>query len=382
MVKMLALALPLWSLLLVSSSAYTPLSDATIRKLPQVITADFDIYDKQGLLAPILIPRVPGTPGSASVRQHFADYFHHNLPEWQIGYQNSTSTTPTSNGEQVPFVNMIMTRDPPWVKSVGNVGRLVLVAHYDSKLSPTGFIGAIDSAAPCAMLLHTARAIDDALTKKWNAMSAAGVTDYELEDAKGVQILLLDGEEAFIDWTSTDSIYGARSLAAEWESTVHPATSTFRTPLESMELFVLLDLLGAANPSIPSYFKTTHWAYQHMADVEQRLDNAGLLKVKRKRPFLYERDKPDSSMWYGGQIGDDHVPFQDRGVEVLHIIPLQFPAVWHKMTDDGEHLDLDTVMDWATITTAFAAEFMELDGHFSGKWKPKPRRASHDRSEL
>ena len=31
--------------------------------------------------------------------------------------------------------------------------RLVVSAHYDSKINPEGFIGAIDSAAPCAMLL-------------------------------------------------------------------------------------------------------------------------------------------------------------------------------------------------------------------------------------
>jgi len=29
----------------------------------------------------------------------------------------------------------------------------VLAAHYDSKLTPEGFLGATDSAVPCAMLL-------------------------------------------------------------------------------------------------------------------------------------------------------------------------------------------------------------------------------------
>jgi glutaminyl-peptide cyclotransferase len=34
------------------------------------------------------------------------------------------------------------------------------------------------------------------------------------------------------------------------------------------------------------------------------------------------------------------------------------------MEDDGEHLDIDTVEDWAKLVTAFAAEWMELEGHF------------------
>jgi hypothetical protein len=56
------------------------------------------------------------------------------------------------------------------------------------------------------MLLHAARTLDAALTKKWE--SGAG-DDLDVEH-KGVQILLLDGEEAFHSWTDTDSLYGAR----------------------------------------------------------------------------------------------------------------------------------------------------------------------------
>jgi hypothetical protein len=58
------------------------------------------------------------------------------------------------------------------------------------------------------MLMHAARSIDEALTKKWEAMAADGTE--ELEEQKGVQIIFLDGEEAFLSWTDTDSLYGAR----------------------------------------------------------------------------------------------------------------------------------------------------------------------------
>ncbi|KAF2022373.1 hypothetical protein BU24DRAFT_458230 [Aaosphaeria arxii CBS 175.79] len=364
--------LSLVSLFSAACSAYTPLSDETLQKLPSSGT-DFDI--KTGaILAPILRTRVSGTPGNAAVLQHFVDFFKKELPEWRLEFHNSTSTTPLSNGLEVPFRNLIATRDPPGTRP-GDVGRLAMVAHYDSKISPEGFIGAIDSAAPCAMLLHAARSIDKALTKKWEATADS----LELDEQQGVQILLLDGEEAFLSWTDEDSLYGARALAADWEFTYHPAMSTFRTPLDSIDLFVLLDLLGSASPAIPSYFKTTHWAYKHMAEVEKRLRGLGMFKSSPNHPanvakrenkkpraepqFLPESDKP-ADRFYGGGIGDDHVPFMARGVEILHIIPSPFPKVWHEIEDDGEHLDMNTVEDWARLVTAFMAEWMDLEGHF------------------
>ncbi|KAI8938755.1 hypothetical protein NX059_004621 [Plenodomus lindquistii] len=370
------------------AAAYHVLSDETLKNLPGP-GDDFDIK-KGSLLAPILVPRVSGTEGNAAVRQHFVDFFTSQLPDWRLELHNSTSTTPVSKGSEVPFVNIIATRDPPTSRP-GDVSRLALVAHYDSKYTPKGFIGATDSAAPCAMLMHIARSIDAALTKKW---AASGADDLDA-DHKGVQIILLDGEEAFRSWTDTDSLYGARALAEDWESTFHAAASTYRTPLDSIELFLLLDLLGSKGPRVPSYFKTTHWAYKHMALAEDRLRTMGMMKsspnhvekregrenkTPREEPrFLPEANKGEDA-FMGGFVQDDHVPFMARGVEILHIIPTPFPRVWHEMSDDGEHLDMDTVEDWTKLVMAFTGEWMELEGYFDLKdWK---REVDTAKSEL
>lgn len=188
---------------------------------------------------------------------------------------------------------------------------------------------------------------------------------------------------------------GHRSLAESWESTFHTAASIYRTPLDSIELFLLLDLLGSKGPLIPSYFKTTHWAYKHMANAENRLRKLGLMKSspnhaaklakregqkRRAEPnFLYEGNKHDDG-FMGGFVQDDHVPFMARGVEILHIIPTPFPDVWHEITDDGEHLDMDTVEDWTKLVMAFTAEWMELEGFFD--FKAKKRRETLEKSEL
>lgn len=363
-------------LLAFEALAYSPLSDDTLlNRLPRPDNADFDIHTGN-LLAPILIPRVPGTAGSRQVLQHFVEFFRHSLPDWTLAFQNSTSKTPTHGNSEVPFINLIASRDPPWSRT-GDVGRLTLVAHYDSKYQPDGFIGATDSAAPCAMIMHAIRSIDAALTNKWEAIRAQGDLDLDFEEQKGIQVLLLDGEEAFHSWTATDSIYGARSLAEEWEHTMHPATSIYKNYLDSIELFVLLDLLGSPEDlPIPSWQHTSHWSYVKMAEAEERLRNLGLFKSQSGRVWLPEKKKKETDMFNSYYMQDDHIPFIARGVNVLHLIPSRFPSVWHTMRDDAEHLDIPTVEDWALLTATFAAEYMELEGHFDISASRKVKR--HD----
>lgn len=150
--------------------------------------------------------------------------------------------------------------------------------------------------------------------------------------------------------------------------------STYKTPLHAISLFVLLDLLGASSPTIPSYFLPTHWAYRNMAELEKRMRDLSILESKPSKPFLPEVDKKASSFGRG-YIGDDHVPFMQRGVEILHLIPSPFPThLWHKMEDDGEHLDLETCRDWARIVTAFSMEWLEL-GNFMPKQTKKDVRS-------
>lgn len=152
--------------------------------------------------------------------------------------------------------------------------------------------------------------------------------------------------------------------------------STYHTALNSITLFLLLDLLGTAKPHVPSYFKTTHWAYQHLAAIELRLRTLGIMQSGADSIFLPESKKAASQFNSAWGVQDDHIPFMARGVEVLHVIPSPFPHVWHTMADDGEHLDSATVEDWARMVTAFVGEWMDLEGYF-----PTPPKALHERQE-
>lgn len=346
---------------------------------------NFDPKNTTGLLAPILRVRLPGTKESAEVRAHFRDFFEQSpalasgpdgSSSWEVEEDNFYDTTPVppvQGGEvNVSFTNLAAVRDPPGTRP-GDVGRLTLVAHYDSKREPAGFIGAIDSAFPCALILQVLANLDAALTRKWQT-SADG--DNHI---RGLQVLLLDGEEALKDWTATDSIYGARHMARTWDEQTgdYGVTTQRKSRLDAIDLFLLLDLLGTAAPNIPSYYKHTDWAHVHL-DRLQRLIRGESTEAKSENTRDNKKngqkkasvDKAEDG-WFarpgkffmGGKIGDDHLPFHNFGVPILHLIPVPFPHVWHTIEDDADHLDMPTMVEWAQIMTVFVAEYMELSGY-------------------
>jgi glutaminyl-peptide cyclotransferase len=155
----------------------------------------------------------PGTPGQTAAQNHIASYFRSELPQWNISWQNSTSTTPVSGGAKIPFANLIVKREPPWTRP-GEANLLTLVAHYDSKYAPQGFVGATDSAVPVAVIMWVAKVVDEHVSRMYREMSELGEGGTVAMDM-GIQILFLDGEEAFQSWTDTDSLYGARYATSE-----------------------------------------------------------------------------------------------------------------------------------------------------------------------
>jgi len=54
-----------------------------------------------------------------------------------------------------------------------------------------------------------------------------------------LQLIFFDGEEAFVHWTDTDSIYGARHLAAQMEKTSVKKDGVTVSQLQMMVCFVL-----------------------------------------------------------------------------------------------------------------------------------------------
>ncbi|XP_067170496.1 glutaminyl-peptide cyclotransferase-like protein [Apteryx mantelli] len=292
---------------------------------------------RETFLRPLLRPRVPGSAGSRAARQHLAARLGALSAGWRLELDAFEAATPRG---PVAFASLVATAAPAAARR-----RLALACHYDSKALPPDargrpFVGATDSALPCALLLELAAALDARL--RHAARQGADTT---------LQLLFLDGEEAFGEWSASDSLYGARHLAARMAAAPHPPGGT---QLGAISLLVLLDLLGAPEPTIYSHFARTHAWFLQLVAIEKRLHRLGLLR-SHPREQMYFQPGPAP-----GPVEDDHVPFLQRGVPVLHLIPTPFPRVWHTPEDTEANLDPPTAENLGKILAVFVADFLRL----------------------
>lgn len=239
---------------------------------------------------------------------------------------------------------------------------LTLACHYDSKyFSDFEFVAATDSAVPCAIMLNLVRTLLPSL-------SESNLNNKEIS----LQLLFIDGEEAFVDWGPMDSLYGSRHLARKWEDTVSKNSKGQRvTELQKIvslivylqnredilkhiflfqELFVLLDLIGAPGGRYFSLFQDTYSQFRQLHGIERSLGRLGRLRTNN---FQFQRRELSNA-----QIEDDHVPFQVRGVPILHLISLPFPSHWHKQGDNYQNLDFDTIRSFNDILRVYVYDYL------------------------
>ncbi|KAI0293610.1 glutaminyl-peptide cyclotransferase-like protein [Russula brevipes] len=350
-----------------------PLSASAISELPNLRdpSKNLDPSDPSSHLRKILIPRTPDTENHTLVRNYLVSTLR--ALDWHVEEDTFVDKTPYGFKN---FTNVIATKDPDAPR------RVILAAHYDSKYFGTypknQFVGATDSAAPCAMILDLAETLNPLLDARAKRVQQGELDLDEDEDAAEttLQLIFFDGEEAFIHWTDTDSTYGARHLAEKWATTFlspHPkrrllSAATPETMLSTIEHLVLVDLLGAANPQVRSYFPDTAWLFDALASAETRLRDAGVLDGAAVGPsFFRSRGAHDINLSY---MADDHLPFLRRGVSVLHIIAEPFPHVWHTLGDDATILDLPTMRAWNLILRVFFVEYLGLGPDLSKREEP------------
>ncbi|XP_068151107.1 glutaminyl-peptide cyclotransferase isoform X1 [Drosophila tropicalis] len=291
-----------------------------------------NLSDKQHLreaIRNILIPRVVGTGNHSIVRQYIVQSLR-DL-DWKVELNSFHDTAPIVGA--LHFHNIIATLNP------NAESYLVLACHYDSKYMPdVEFLGATDSAVPCAMLLNLAHV----LQKHLGSLKTA---------KRSLMLLFFDGEEAFDEWGPKDSIYGARHLAQRWEK---------EGKLDSIDMLVLLDLLGAPDPAFYSFFANTESWYMRLLALESRLSSRGLLEqytssgVAPRDPTRYFQAQAMRSSY----IEDDHIPFLKRNVPILHLIPVPFPTVWHTPDDNESVIDYSTTDNLALIIRLFTLEYL------------------------
>lgn len=304
------------------------------------VNSDYNAFLE--LLKPILIERVSDTPGNKIVR----DYLSSKMEEygWIVEQNSFVDETPYGNKNFVNVVaNLPIGRNFEKNYKIENDdyskfhlnNRIVIACHYDSKLEDYEFIGAIDSAVPCAIMLDLAKFLKE---------------NYETEQfrriSRHLQFLFFDGEEAFKEWNDKDSIYGARHHAKRL------LTNFSQKSFDSIDLFVLLDLIGAQKSKFPNYFSATSNTYRLLSKIENMLLKNNMLNSKKMYYFANTQ-----GFGYGG-VQDDHLPFLARNVPVLHLIPVPFPDQWHTPNDNYENLDHNRIKDLRLILKVFLMQIL------------------------
>ncbi|KAJ3752931.1 glutaminyl-peptide cyclotransferase-like protein [Lentinula raphanica] len=385
-------------------------------EIKSLISSLNPLTSTQKHLERILIPRVSDTANNTLVREYIVKTLRDGFnggKGWYVEEDEFEGETPLGRKK---FVNVIATKDPRASR------RLIVAAHFDSKyFAPPNdqFVGATDSAFPCAVLLDLAESLDGMLESRISQLESDTVDiddDEDLADTT-LQLVFFDGEEAFVSWTNTDSIYGARHLAETWESTyvssesqsvvttmsTRSNTSSFEddssdpmslgfigprrllpptslTLLSTIEHLILLDLLGSkppieGQPMIKNYFKDTAWLFSALSSTEARLASVDAFvdpalpsssedsaHMSQDAFVSYFKPLPERADQMGniGYMGDDHVPFLRRGVPVLHLITEPFPRVWHTLADDASALDEASMRKWVILMRVFVAEYLGL----------------------
>uniref|UniRef100_A0A182J3R5 Glutaminyl-peptide cyclotransferase n=1 Tax=Anopheles atroparvus TaxID=41427 RepID=A0A182J3R5_ANOAO len=220
---------------------------------------------------------------------------------------------------------------------------LALACHYDSKyFREHAFVGAVDSAVPCAIMLNLAKTTESALKLLQNN------TDLSL------MLLFFDGEEAFRKWSATDSLYGSRHLATKWTTApyVSRALGKSMREIDRVQLLVLLDLIGSENPKFYNFFPNTRNYHRRLSKIESGLRENKLLLKDPKSGTMFL----DETLY--SRIEDDHLPFLKRNIPVLHLIPVPFPKHWHKPEDNEANLSRTTIKNISAVLRIFMIEHL------------------------
>ena len=225
-------------------------------------------------------------PIGSPAHQKLEAYIHQKLSAAHVTVAEDAFTAQTAAGPY-PMRNII-------AKLPGKKDGIIVVAgHYDTNLPlPKAYVGANDGGSSTGLLLELA-----------DVLRGRPLEGYS------VWLVWLDGEEATVQWTDTDSLYGSRHLAQLWQQ---DGTA------KKIKAFLLLDMVGDADLNIDRDLNSTVWLEDLVRDAATRLG--------------YQ------SHFFARQIAveDDHLPFAKIGVPVVDLIDFNFgyDNVFHHTTQD------------------------------------------------
>ncbi len=238
--------------------------------------------------------RWSGSPGHQAAEEFIKSHF---APEIAKGNFETDSFTATNTPiGAVPMRNYIVRY--PGKKD----GVIVLASHYETNypLKDIDFVGANDGACTSAMLIELG-----------NYLRAHPPQGYS------IWLVFDDGEEAIKSWSTSDSLYGTRHLAAKWSQD---------GTISKIKAFIVLDMIGDKSLDIDREGNSTPWLEDILMTAAKNTNH--LAAISKDQPLAIE---------------DDHLPFKQRGVPVLDLIDYDYGPHTQELPDGYHHTAQDTI---------------------------------------
>lgn len=231
-------------------------------------------------------PRPPGSTAAAKMQTYIIGKL--KSWGWQVEVDAFVATTPEG---RIPMKNIVAIRPAKPGAPI-----LAVSGHMDTKKFPFRFVGANDAGSSTGLLLELARVLRNRAAKR------------------EIRLIFFDGEEAFQNWTATDSLYGSRHLAAKWQKD---------GTLGRIEALINVDMIGDRDLRIIR----EGYSYEPLGQLIWRV----AADLGYSRHFL---STP-------GYVEDDHAPFLRLGVRAVDLIDFEYGPNhewWHTAEDTMDKL--------------------------------------------
>src|SRR5438477_7651862 len=192
---------------------------------------------------------------------------------------------------------------------------IALTGHYDTKLFDNiRFVGASDGGSSAAWLLEFARA----------------TADLKLQNT--LEFIFCDGEEAVVEWTDDDSVYGSR----------HDVDRRVRNrSLIDLKAMILVDMIGDKNLNIKKEAQSTGWLKDIIWNKAQSMG--------------YGKEFPKDQI----DVSDDHIPYLKANIPSVDLIDFDYPC-WHMACDTMDQVSAHSLK---IVGDVVYASLPEIDRH-------------------
>ncbi len=248
-------------------------------------------------------PRPAGSPEIEKARATIEDSIRRH--GWEIERQTFTGETPRG---PIQFTNLIARFSASGARPVSRTTqRAIVCSHYDTKrFSTISFVGANDGGSSTGALIELARvlALDPVLAEK-------------------IELVFFDGEEAFVQFTDTDGLYGSRHYASDLRA---------KNRHTQFKFAVLWDMIGDRD------LKITLPSDSPPELAREILASADALKLRQHFGYL---DRP---------IQDDHVPLQRIArIPAIDLIDFDY-LYWHTADDTIDRIAPESLQTIGAVT--------------------------------